>query len=350
MTIKVLQGIIRRKIQQWLDTITDAELREAVANNVIVTGGSITSLLLNEVVNDYDVYLKDKDVLVRLMSYYLAIFAKNPPPRFTQGGLVKMWVDTRKDWPRIYIKSAGVAGVTPDDDDDPAKLGYKYFESAPAHEAGEYVDQVTESLKSQLLDTVENLDQQPSCVEHADVRTLVEAAIEDETSPKERGCGAAAKNKYRPIFMTSNAITLSDRIQLVTRFSGTAEEIHKNFDFVHCTNWYDFKDNKLVLSTDALAATLTRELRYVGSLYPICSIIRLRKFIKRGWTVNAGQIIKMAFQVSDLDLTNLGVLEDQLIGVDAAYFVQLVDILRDKANSGQTVDTAYVIELIDQLL
>src|SRR5690625_2028822 len=36
---------------------------------------------------------------------------------------------------------------------------------------------------------------------------------------------------FRPLFLTTNAITLSNKIQLVTRFYGEPEEIHDNYDF-----------------------------------------------------------------------------------------------------------------------
>jgi hypothetical protein len=37
----------------------------------------------------------------------------------------------------------------------------------------------------------------------------------------------------------------------------------------------------------------------------------------------------MLFQVSELDLKNIEVLEEQLIGVDVAYFSLLITVLRD---------------------
>jgi hypothetical protein len=49
----------------------------------------------------------------------------------------------------------------------------------------------------------------------------------------------------------------------------------------------------------------------------------MKKFIQRGWTVN-GRNPKMLFQVSELDLKNIEVLEEQLIGVDVAYFSLLI--------------------------
>ena len=92
---------------------------------------------------------------------------------------------------------------------------------------------------------------------------------------------------------------------------------------------------------------MARELRDVGSKYPICSLIRLRKFVRRGWYVNAGQILKMVMQVSELDLKSVEVLEDQLTGVDVAYFLEVIDKL--KAKDPQKVNTAYLVEILDRM-
>jgi len=102
-----------------------------------------------------------------------------------------------------------------------------------------------------------------------------------------------------------------------------------------------------VLKAEALEALLTKELRYVGSRYPICSMIRVRKFVGRQWTINAGQILKMAMQISKLDLTDINVLEDQLTGVDAAYFCEVIAKMREKDAS--VVNSAYLIEIIDRM-
>jgi hypothetical protein len=72
-------------------------------------------------------------------------------------------------------------------------------------------------------------------------------------------------------------------------------------DFVHATNYFTFEEG-LVTNVAALESILTKSLRYQGSLYPLTSVIRMKKFIQRGWTVNAGEILKMLFQVSELDL------------------------------------------------
>lgn len=152
--------------------------------------------------------------------------------------------------------------------------------------------------------------------------------------------------KYEPVFFTKNAITLTGKMQIVMRFYGEPDEIHDNFDFIHCMNYWDSKDGKTILRKDALEALLTRELTYVGSLFPLCSIIRTRKFIQRGWTVNAGQYVKMAMQLNELDLTDIEVLKEQLIGVDALYFFDLLSTIQE---GGKTINSAYICEIIDRI-
>ena len=153
---------------------------------------------------------------------------------------------------------------------------------------------------------------------------------------------------YEPKCITGNAISLNDKVQLITKFVGTPDEVHKNFDFVHCMCYYEpFSDN-LVIPADAAVSMLTKELKYRGSLYPLASIIRTRKFIKRGWSINAGQYLKMVLQLQGLDLYDLNVLKDQLMGVDALYFNQMLQEVGDLHVKDGQVDALYLVELIDR--
>lgn len=170
----------------------------------------------------------------------------------------------------------------------------------------------------------------------------------DEEASDESPVSAEGQDeKFNPIFFSSNAITLSDKIQIVVRFYGEPEDIHKNYDFIHCTCYWKSWDPKLVTPERALTSMMTRELIYCGSKYPLCSLIRIRKFIARKWTINAGQILKIVMQLNDLDLNDIKVLQDQLVGVDSAYFAQVLEALASKGQ--EKVDTAYLIEVIDRI-
>ena len=159
------------------------------------------------------------------------------------------------------------------------------------------------------------------------------------------------EDSYKAIYFTSNAITLKGKIQLVIRFYGDPAEIHKNYDFIHCTNYWLSSDSDLHLNIGALEAILAKELLYQGSKYPLCSIIRTRKFIQRGWSINAGQYVKMAMQLNDLDLKNIEVLKEQLTGVDSSYFDMFISAIqrRQDDDPGFELNAMVVSELIDKI-
>lgn len=313
---KTIKSILHRKVDAWIASVEDAELREHLKGKVIVTGGCIVSLLAGEKVNDFDVYLRDKETVSRVAQYYVKKFTEARTPQ--NGVQTPIFVEEKGDRVRIVVKSSGITS------ERGTNLPYEYFESRPDQEAGEYVEGVTSN---------------PADIEDS------HAAIESKAL--ETTAAGSNEKKYRPVFLTTNAITLSDKIQIVIRFYGEPDKIHENYDFVHCTNYWSSWDNNLVLRPDALEALLSKELRYVGSRYPICSLVRTRKFIERGWRINAGQFLKIASQISKLDLSSIEVLEDQLTGVDTAYFVQLIDRLKSKDAS--QVDSAYLVEIVDQI-
>lgn len=286
MKAKTIKAIVAKKVADWVKSIDDPFVQQAINSGTIVTGGCIASMLLKEPVNDYDVYFKDQKTAEIVGQYYV--------DKFIERTQHPMKLEVTEDRIRI-VTGTGHRGETAG---DVATLG----------DPGD------------IEDTYDDLNEKAQ-------------EIEDAT--------------YRPVFMSTNAITLSNKIQIVLRFFGKPEEIHKNYDFVHCTNYWKSWDGEIVLNQPALESLLARELRYVGSKYPLCSIMRIRKFIKRGWTINAGQILKAVMQLQELDLTDPKVLEDQLTGVDSAYFVQLMAKLRE--NDPEKVNAAYLVEIVDRM-
>lgn len=309
MKKKTVNAVICKKFDDWLSSITDERVKSLIETNSIVTGGCIASMLLKEEVKDFDVYFTNKETTKAVAEYYVSqwnvahgdngyvldgaeVSEENPLMR---GGVA---LNMTADRIKIIFESAGIAKEDGAIDDDAE------IEEWP--------------------------DGKP--------------VVEEESKPK-----------YRPIYLSNNAVTLSHKIQIVIRFYGDPDNIHQHYDYIHCTNYWLSKTRELTLKQPALEALLSKELRYVGSKYPLASIIRIRKFIKRGWTINAGQILKMSFQLSQLDLTNIAVLEDQLTGVDVAYFNQLIDGLakhveKEKAEGREfKIEYSYLAEIIDKI-
>lgn len=288
MNRKNIKTVLTKKHKELCESIKDLKVKKIMENEVIITGGAIVSMLLNEEIHDFDIYFTSKEACQKVAQYYIDEFNSSHP-----NTNAKIKEDDERI--KVYIQSAGVAK-----DDD-----YEYQDD--------------------------------------EMKTNIEPNSDLENIPE--------NPKYKPVYLSSNAITLSGKVQLVIRFYGEPNKIHENYDFVHCTNYWVSKTRELVLRPEALEAILNKELKYVGSKYPLCSIIRTRKFIQRGWSINAGQYLKMAMQLNDLDLKDIKVLEDQLVGVDSGYFMMLIDSLNKKKEQEPTwnIDNNYVASIIDKI-
>lgn len=358
MKKKTINAIISKKIKEWLDSIEDKELVKKIQGDIVVTGGCITSMLLNEEINDFDIYFKTKESVKAVAGYYCKKFNENNPDRGTKIGMkLHAWVldgSDLEDWKNGQKKLSEFA------------FGY---EDKPYSEISEwkYNEDLDETLKpyktlsGMVLNTppdrikimvnsdgvAEDSDAIADEKEH-DVDQYLKAINDADDTPAQT---IEDKNgKYRPIFLSTNAITLSNKIQIIVRFYGEPNKIHENYDFVHATNYWT-QDTKTVLKQEALEAIMNKDLHYIGSKYPICSLVRTRKFIKRGWNINAGQFVKMAFQISKLNLSDIYVLEDQLVGVDSVYFLSFIKALKEKqlGDGNFTLDQQYLTTAIDKI-
>ena len=302
MQIKTIEKNIKAKLTEWLNTITDATLRKDVRDNLLVKGGCIASMLLNEPVNDYDVYLMDMDVCKRIALYY------------TREKNIAVFDGRKKD------------SLITAYNEEYEKMNY---------EEGKLAINQNNSHAIALRTLHED---QIKLYFHGAAGMKIEEDADKEKAP------------YTPLYYSPNAISLSDGVQIILRFWGTPEQIDKTFDFVHATNYFTFKEG-LVRNLEAMESLLTRRLKYKGSMYPITSIIRAKKFLKRGFGISAGELLKMAFQVSGLDLTNPDVLEEQLIGVDVAYFDLIITALRNKMDTDKNfkLSNEYFNSLVDKI-
>src|SRR3546814_12918491 len=83
--------------------------------------------------------------------------------------------------------------------------------------------------------------------------------IEEAYQETEAAALETSDPTYRPVFMSTNAITLSDKTQIVLRFYGEADAIHENYGFVHCTNYWNSKEANLPQRQPAHESTLSKD-------------------------------------------------------------------------------------------
>lgn len=315
MNKKHINAQLCKKFNAFTNSIKDDEIKGLIQDGTIITGGAIVSLLQGEKPHDYDLYFKDFETCYKVTKYFIEQFnrennCKEAEVKIQTSNKLnaegEKWISydealkeiSKGDNPRIkvFIRSEGVAS-------------------------------------SEELDSFEDEEMQTNITPESDIEEI------------------ASEANYLPKFLTSNAISLSGKVQLVIRFYGKPEEIHENYDFVHCTNYWTSWEKRVNLKLEALEAIINKELIYVGSKYPLCSIIRTRKFINRGWTINAGQYLKMCMQLNDLDLKDIQTLEDQLVGVDSTYFKMLIEALENKRKNDSSfeVSSTYVASIIDKI-
>ncbi len=283
-----IEKVIAKKIKTWIATIDNLEVYEAIRKDTIVTGGSIASMLMGEKANDFDVYFKSNETALMVANYYVKKFQEKTPTGSIEVKMIeaKNIRDIVEERVSIYIKSRGIVGQNPDNEEP--------------------------------TDEIE--------------------------------VGARAQNEeglYFPVFISENAITLTDRIQIITRFAGEPEEIHKNFDFAHAFSWYDHETEKCHLDPLALECILSKTLIYKGSLYPISSIFRVRKFMSRGWKISAGQLLKIMWQISEINLKDRVILRDQLTGVDSSYFNTFITVMEEY--DADKLNSLYIGEVINRI-
>ena len=179
-----------------MESIDNEDVKKTVLENTIVTGGALVSLLTGEPVHDYDVYFKTKEACANVAQYYIRKWNTSHPEK-----QIHLKIDDEAGKISCFIRSSGIADEN-------------------------------EEVSSPISYNFESTEEEDEAV-----------GIEHEQSePQEE-----SKDKYRPRFITSNAITLSDKIQIVTRFYGNVEEIHKNYDFAHCTCAWSSWDNEVFL-------------------------------------------------------------------------------------------------------
>ena len=292
MNSKNIAKSLKAKLDDWCKNIDNEGIVKIIKENAIITGGALVSLLNGEKPNDYDVYFKDKESVLKIAKYYAEKWNKAHEDK----NIVQ--ITDKEGRVQCFIQSAGA--VMEDDEDG--------ISDSSEPETEPFTEETEEEQKQEIP-------------------------------------------KYRPRYFSTNAISLSNDIQIVIRFYGDVDRIHENYDFVHCTCSYDYKNDKVNLPAKALEAIINKELIYCGSKYPLCSIIRTRKFLNRGYTINAGQYLKMALQLNELDLKDLNVFKDQLTGVDSAYFSQAIEMIakKQKEDSNFKIDNTYLFEIINRI-
>lgn len=339
MNTRAIQGVIQSRFNNWTNSIKDDKVKELARAHSFVTGGAIASLLQGEEINDIDIYFANLYTAVNVTNYYVNDWNARKKKRI--GLHLHVAIQEGNKIP-LWLSEGFIIGKTTTYDGIP----YETFDLTSISK-----DVLAEPRCKDYLETIQGrLTVYIPSVGVLEDSDAVDAPVDEaDPSQKEEDSTSTGPEPYRAVYLTDNAISLSGKVQLIIRFVGSVEEVHKNFDFVHCTCWYFPSKKELGLPKEALTSLMTKELIYTGSKYPLCSLFRMRKFIQRGFYINAGYILKMVFQLHALDLYDRDVLADQLIGVDTTYMQEFLRTMDEGLKEGKTLDVGYLMGIIDKV-
>ena len=121
---------------------------------------------------------------------------------------------------------------------------------------------------------------------------------------------------------TPNAITLKNKLQFMLKYSGEAEKIVDSFDFAHLKAYmHPFQEPAIA---DYIYRHIAeKELVYTGSLFPLASLLRTRKYIARGWHITGENMVKIVFDVT-------AIFEIQKTKPELEYNYDTIDAVRDE--------------------
>lgn len=385
MDVKNIKSYLTGRHNAWLKSIEDKELRKEVKKHSLIAGGAIASLIQGEQPNDIDIYLSDEEVALKLIIYYIKKW--NGDDRHTSK--IGIRTSTQYKNKEAYLDSLqkrpvySLLGIIEESDffedlSEETQMSidrmekYELIDLIKANYSESMINGYDIRVQDEELDKIK-VDQLYRLNEHSNGVSLFirssgvakEPEAPDDGMPSSAGVAGSEESAkedtespdYRPVFLTDNAISLKGKVQIILRFIGTPEEIVKNFDYVHCTCTYVPWTRALSLPNEALASMMTKELIYVGSRYPICSLFRMRKFLARGYHLNVGQVLKMIFQIKALNLYDIKVMEDQLLGVDTVYMKGFIDRLKHQVKEGKLEDSVinperfndYVTKIVSEM-
>jgi hypothetical protein len=157
------------------------------------------------------------------------------------------------------------------------------------------------------------------------------------------------------IFKTENAITMSngkDKVQIITKpeFVGlTNQEIFESFDFTVCMGILDLATQEFDFCKSFFLDLSSKNLAYnVKGKYPISSLIRVQKYIKKGYYISGIELLKIALRIHKLELDNYSVLKDQLNGVDTILLQPLTVLFETGGYKSKEYNFEEFLELLNR--
>lgn len=137
-----------------------------------------------------------------------------------------------------------------------------------------------------------------------------------------------------------NAVTIEPNIQIIYRFWGKPKLVVDRFDFMHThCYWYPL-DDEIFIDDEAINSIASKQLVYNSTINPLSSYLRIRKFLQRGWKIEASEIDLLLDNINTLDLKSPDTLREQLAGLSEGVFENIAHGINNNLRIGMDISTA----------
>jgi hypothetical protein len=162
------------------------------------------------------------------------------------------------------------------------------------------------------------------------------------------------EEEFEFVFRTDNAITFKNdkiKVQLIImpeNIGLSNDELLSNFDFTIAMGLYDLVEDNFVLNDRFLRDVCSRELVFnAKAKYPIASMYRMKKFLKRGYKISGTEIVKMSLAIHGLKIETYRDLKPQLMGIDTLFLKDLTDLLLTPEYAEKKYDFNEFLDLME---
>lgn len=103
------------------------------------------------------------------------------------------------------------------------------------------------------------------------------------------------------IVVTNNAVSFGQELQIITKYTGSPDEVVGQFDFMHNMYYYEFGNTMISKVADSFDFLDDKYLKYnTDRARDICgTIMRIPKFVQKGFIVTKTEVAKMLKSLED---------------------------------------------------
>lgn len=126
----------------------------------------------------------------------------------------------------------------------------------------------------------------------------------------------------------------------------------ESFDFTICMAALDIQSEQFILYKDFLTHLCARRLVFNTKVmkYPICSLHRMLKYIKKGFNISGVEVIKIAIAINQVNMSTWEDFRNQLMGMDTAVFEPLTTAMIEEKGENAPIDFGELFQGIEDYM